>query len=117
MNDSNQKIKKIQDFIDEFMMWSQKKGQMFGSLEVVEHNWILLDHIYFILHDLYDEQKKYNFHRFLDSKGFGAKDATTVIQEKNVENPYLELNKLWEEYLEWRQPKIEEILKAREKSK
>ena len=68
----------------------------------------LLNHIYFILNSLHDKIHEYGFSSFLQSKDFGAKGAAMVIQEKNYKDPYLELNKLWNEYTDWREKKIRE---------
>lgn len=114
MNDIK-KLHKIRQFIDDYMEWSQKRGPMYGTIDTLEQNWILLDCIHFILNDLYEERNRFNFSEFLVSKGFGAKNATMIIKERNPKDPYLELNKLWNEYLEWRKLKIDKVLKTRKR--
>ena len=68
---------------------------MYGSISELEINWNLLNQIYFILNSVHDKYNEFNFANFLIEKSYGAKNAAMVINESSVENPYLELNNLW----------------------
>ncbi len=106
MDDAIKKINSVAQFIDNYFRLSQERGKMYGSIEEIESNWCLLNKIFFLLHGLENEEKKFSFQEFLFIKGFGAKRVSTVIkQESNVE-PYSKLNQIWNEYLEWRNSKI-----------
>jgi hypothetical protein len=107
MREPDEILSKIDKFVQDYINSSQQRGKMYGTIEMLESNWVLLDHLYFILHGLDDLEEHYNFREFLISQGFGAKNAAMVIKELNSENPYLELNKMWNEYIEWRAARIE----------
>lgn len=106
MNDPIRKLNMIERFINDYMEQSQKRGRMYGTVEMLESNWVILDHMYFILNDLEHKEADYNFGQFLMSRDFGAKSAASVITERHVSDPYLELNKLWNEYVAWREQRI-----------
>lgn len=99
-------IDEIKQFIEEYMTHSQKRGEMYGSIEMLESNWILLNHLYFIVNGLSDHEEQNSFREFLIVKGFGSKNAAMIIREQNLESPYLELNNIWTEYSEWRDNRI-----------
>ena len=99
-------IRNIKQFIEQYMEHSQKRGRMYGSIRELESNWILLDHVSFILNSLEERWDEMNFATFLCSKGFGAKSASQFIEEEKSQEPYLALNNLWNEYIKWRTPNI-----------
>jgi hypothetical protein len=83
---------------------------MYGSIEALETQWDVLDHIYLILEDLYDGRHDLAWGWFLmHYKGFGAKSADFIIKEMNPSDPYLELAKLRDEYEQWRRKEIRKI--------
>ncbi len=102
MLNAEKKLKEIKKFALNYIKWSQERGKMYGSVAEIESNWVVLDNIFFILRDLHEEMNDYNFSAFLRTKGFGAKRASSVIAEMELDDPFLELNNLWNEYLEWR---------------
>ena len=101
MNEAHEKLNEIKRFMKNYVEWSQQRGIMYGSIAELESNWRLLDNLFFILNNLHEEMNDFNFSAFLKHKGFGAKNATLVIKEKKPDNPYLELNNLWNEYIDW----------------
>ena len=105
MNNSDIKIKKIKKFIDDYVKNSQLRGSMYGSIGQLESNWVLLNQISFILDDIEDKKHDINFAAYLCEKGFGTKDAKMIVDEKNTDTPYLELNKMWNDYIEWKNKK------------
>ena len=109
MTDSLEKIKKIKSFITNYIIRSKERGNMYGSIAELESNWDLLDHIYCILEELEDVENDCNFTAFLLSKGYGVKSAASIIKEIKSKDPYTELNKLRNEYEEWRSKKIEKL--------
>ena len=102
MNEAQEKLNEVKKFIKNYVDWSQERGMMYGSIAELESNWRLLDNLFFILNNLLEEMNDFNFSAFLKHKGFGAKNATSIIEEKKPDNPYLELNDLWNEYVGWR---------------
>ena len=106
MSDSTKKIEEIRNFIKTYIKASQQRGKMYGTISELESNWILLDNLIFILEGWQDKQQEIDFSAFLRSKGYGAKSASMVINEGNFDEPYIELNKVWNEYVGWRDNKI-----------
>jgi hypothetical protein len=104
MSNAEQVLNEVKQFIENYIKRSQERGEMYGSIEEIESNWNILNKINFIIKGIDDEGV--SFSDFLLYKGFGAKRASTIIKEKKAEDKYLELTKLWEEYTEWRQIKI-----------
>ncbi len=109
MTDLTEKLNKISEFIDNYFKWSQERGKMYGSIEQLESNWCILNRIYFILNGLDDCEEQYSYSEFLKNKGFGAKSATTIIKERKIEDDYLELNEIWNEYILWRNKAIKAV--------
>lgn len=93
-------IKEALSFIELYFSNSQKRGPMYGSIEQLESNWILLNKIKLIL--IGKDINKFDYPTFLQTKGFGAKSASTKIKEENLPDPYSQLNEIWNQYIRWR---------------
>ena len=107
MKKENEKLKRIQEFIKKYIESTKQRGKMHGDISEIESQWWVIDHIYFILEDILDEDKtSVSFGAFLLSKGFGAKSAARIITEKKSKEPYQELIRLRNEYEKWRKKKI-----------
>ncbi len=106
MESSFNKLDQIKQFINSYIQSTKERGRMHGSIAEIESQWWVLDQISFILEDISIEEKmSLDWGAFLASKGFGAKNATHVIEEKKTVDPYSELNKLRNEYETWRKEK------------
>jgi len=110
------KIKEIKKFINDYIKYSKTRGRMYGSIEALETQWNVLDHVYLILEDLSDMKHDLAWGRFMmDYKGFGAKSADHIIREMNPPDPYLQLSKLRNEYEQWRKKEIRRIRNRKSK--
>ena len=115
MNNPSKKIEEIQKFIEEWIKNTKTRGKMYGDISQIEAQWWVLDFIYCMLEDLPDLNIVGLKADFNISKGFGTKNFTHVIKDANPENPYLELNKLRDEFEKYRDEKIKEMKKTLEK--
>ena len=109
MENSQNKLNRIKEFIDNWIRNTKERGKMYGSLSEIEAQWWVLDRIYLILEDVPETENFWG--DFLCEKGFGAKNASIVVKELKTESPYSELNKLRNEFEEWRAKKIKKIKK------
>jgi hypothetical protein len=119
MENSQEKLDKIRAFITNYVKYSKERGRMYGTIAMLEMNWVLLDRIYFILEELEDVERDCNFTAFLISKGYGPMSTSQIIEEINpkAKDPYAELNKLRNEYEEWRSEEIKKIMEVQENKK
>ena len=107
MSESELKIKKISQFISDFMTDCQTKPMRYGTIEQLETAFYLLDLIYFMLNDLDNIRDNIGWYSFLRFKKFGPRSASMVIREKCPEEfHHAELIKLRNEYYEWRERQL-----------
>jgi len=110
------KIREIKKFIKDYIKYSKTRGRMYGSIEALETQLDVLDHIYLILEDLDDVRHDLAWGIWMmDHKRFGAKSADLIIKEMNPPDPYLELSKLRNEYEQWRKKEIRRIRNRKSK--
>ena len=100
------RLNSVHSFIRMYVEQFQKRGPMYGSIDVLESDWNLLNQIHFILIGESEDYPVFRFEAFLASKGFGDKSAATVIAEGGSQTPYKELNALWQEYIQWRDARL-----------
>jgi hypothetical protein len=107
MRDAEIIVAEVKQFILEYIENSQARGPMYGSIRELESNWTLLNQVLFIANDTAELHRELSFSRFLASeKGFGAKGASMVIDERGSADPYRELGDLWREYVKWRDQRL-----------
>lgn len=79
---------------------------MYGTLDQLERIWIILERIDDIIEGIDSNSSRLDYFDFQFKKGFGAKSGSTRISEKKVDDPYMELVKLWKEYKDWKVGKL-----------
>jgi hypothetical protein len=95
------KVQAIKEFLDGYTLSMKTRCRMHGSPSDLEGQWHVPDLIFFIIEGVSEEDRgAITWGAFLCSKGYGAKSATRVIEEKKLKDPYKALVKLRIEY-EW----------------
>jgi len=102
------KLSDIKKIIDDFYTTIKTCPLSFGSVEDIEANFFIIDHIDLIINYQQIEYDELSWQSFLFYKGFGNTTATSIIKN-NASDHYKELNNLREEYVLWRNAKLESL--------
>lgn len=109
MATGSSKMSKIKELIDSFYQTTRTRPLAFGTIEDIEANYYVIDHIDLIIKYREVDYEELSWQAFLFYKGLGNMSASDVIKREVSKAPYEELNRLREEYLQWRDAKISSL--------
>ncbi len=106
-DDAETVIKKISEFIENFMNESKLDPEAYGSVEVLERKWEALDKFWFILIGKHYKGIPFSTINYPPDYSFGVNTYAMVARERNPYNPYMELLNIRDGYEAWREKAIE----------